>query len=174
MEWEPGEDPELSYESQHFEADPVLIPSMTELVLSRLQLLPKGLQHLSINSSSQEAPPSLPSLPPEIIHSIIEQLNPFSDPPLACHFLILPSHWRQALLDGTLLPWLSDLDPRIVMRKQAELQEGDEWNWELLVRQLAQGNLYEPRKVLEDLPLGLRNRRRIWRLVGDIMATEVA
>ena len=58
------------------------------------------------------------------------------------------------------------------MRKEAELRGGDEWNWELLVRQLAQGNLYEPGKVLKDLPLGLRNRRRIWRLVGDIMATD--
>lgn len=147
---------------------------MTELILSHLQLLPKGLQHFSITSSSQKAPPSLPPLPPEIIHCIIEQLKPFSDPPLACQFVIFPSHWRQALLDGTLLPWLSDLDQRIVMRKEAELQEGDEWNWKLLVRQLAQDNLYEPRKVLEDLPLGLRNRRRIWRLVSDIMATEVA
>ena len=58
------------------------------------------------------------------------------------------------------------------MRKEAELRGGDEWNWELLVRQLAQITLYEPGQVLKDLPLGLRNRRRIWRLVGDIMATD--
>ena len=75
-------------------------------------------------------------------------------------------------MNGVILPWLWDLDLRAVMRKEAELRGGDEWNWELLVRQLAQGDIYEPRKVLEDLPLGLRNRRRIWRLVGDIMATS--
>ena len=144
---------------------------MTESILSHLTPIPKEMQHSPLISSSEAPPLSLPPLPPEMIYQIMEHLHPFSNPPLSCNFLISPSYWRQALINGVILPWLWDLDLRVVMRKEAELQGGDEWNWELLVRQLAQGDLYEPRKVLEDLPLGLRNRRRIWRLVGDILAT---
>lgn len=75
-------------------------------------------------------------------------------------------------MNGVLLPWLLDLDLPAFMRNEVELRAGDEWNWELLMRQLAQDNLQEPRKVLEDLPFALKNRRRIWRLVADIMATD--
>ena len=75
-------------------------------------------------------------------------------------------------MNGALIPWLWDLEAQAVMKKESELQGDDEWNWELLARQLAQVNIHEPRKVLKDLPMGLRNRRRIWRLVGDIMDTE--
>lgn len=147
---------------------------MTESILSHLQPLPSKTTPSPPNPSISASVPSLPPLPPELIHQIIAQLDPFSNPPLQCNLLIAPKYWRQALQTGTLLPWLSDLDPKIVAKKEASLPAGEEWNWELLVRQLAQSDLYEPRKVLEDLPLGLRNRRRIWRLVGDIMATGVA
>lgn len=41
------------------------------------------------------------------------------------------------------------------------------WDWELLVRQLAQLDAFEPGGVMESAPWALRNRRRIWRLLDD-------
>ena len=71
-------------------------------------------------------------------------------------------------MEGSVLPWLSNLDAEAVREK--EESSSTVWNWELLVRQLAQSTIHEPGKVLENLPMGLRNRRRIWRLVEDILA----
>lgn len=96
------------------------------------------------------------------------------DPPLECNYLMDQSYWRLALTSGIVLPWLKDLDLLIVSRKEASLYAGQEWNWELLVRQLAQTDVYKPKTILEDLPLGLRNRRRIWTLVEDILATKIS
>lgn len=115
-----------------------------------------------------------PKLPPEIIHNIIKQMGTLSDPPLECNYLMNPSSWRLALADGVILPWLPELDPRTFSNKEAALSAGQGWNWELLVRQLAQTNIYKPKMILKDLPLGLRNRRRIWRLVEDILATKIS
>lgn len=118
--------------------------------------------------------PMPPRLPPEIIHNIIKQMGALQDPPLQCNYLVDQSWWRLALRDGVVLPWLPDLDLQSLSRKEASLSAGQEWNWELLVRQLAQTDIYKPKMVLEDLALGLRNRRRIWRLVEDILATKVS
>lgn len=81
-----------------------------------------------------------------------------------------------------MFPWLWDLDSEIIneysYRNRADQTEKKEksspsfsaenfWDWELLVRQLAQANAFEPGKPMERAPLGLRNRRRIWRLLED-------
>jgi hypothetical protein len=41
------------------------------------------------------------------------------------------------------------------------------WDWELLVRQLTETDIFEPGKLMDHALLGLRNRRRIWRLVDE-------
>lgn len=137
---------------QHFEADPEDIPDMTELILSQLQTLSAA----EVDSSSTEPSP-LPR--PENLS-------------LECTSQSSPGAWREALAGGY-LSWLWDLEPDVLLRKEASKPLRQEWNWELLVRQLAQVDLHEPRAVLEDLPMGLRNRRRIWRLVEDVCSDDV-
>ena len=80
--------------------------------------------------------------------------------------------WRELLSQGR-LPWLWDLDPDAIARKETLKPPNQEWDWELLVRQLAQVNILEPRAILKHLPMGLRNRRRIWRIIEDILSEEV-
>ena len=99
-------------------------------------------------------------------------LPPASKLDLECKFDHHPHIWRQALSEGY-LPWLWDLDPAAIAQKEASKPHGQEWNWELFVRQLAQINLYEPRAILVDLPMGLRNRRRIWRIIMNMLSEEV-
>lgn len=85
---------------------------------------------------------------------------------------ISPDTWRNALIDSD-LPWLWDLEWSLIARKEASPPPGHLWNWKQLIRQLAQVDLHEPKAVFEDLPMGLRNRRRIWRIVDDMLSQDV-
>jgi hypothetical protein len=73
------------------------------------------------------------------------------------------------LFDRKTLPWLWDLDRAILLTRQWWTTYDDEsaWDWELLVRQLAQVEVFEKGNLMASAPLGLRNRRRIWRLVDE-------
>ena len=133
---------------QHFEADPEVIPDMTELILLQLQLLP---------AAEIDSPITDPSQLPQPRNLSLECTGQNSS-----------SAWREGLLRGY-LPWLWDLEPAAFAQKEASKPLGQRWNWELLVRQLSQVEIHESRAVLEDFPIGLRNRRRIWRLVEDIV-----
>ena len=124
---------------------------MTELVLSRLRTLRTAEFDPSSTKTSQ-----------------LPQPNDLS---LECTAQNSFSIWREALTNGY-LPWLWDLKPDALAHKEASKPLGGQWNWELLVRQLARVDLHEPKAVLEDLPMGLRNRRRIWRRVKDILSEE--
>ena len=99
------------------------------------------------------------------------QLPQPCDLSLECTATTPSSTWRRFPASGC-LPWLWDLKLGTIAQKEASKPLGRNWNWELLVRQLAQVNLHEPKAVLEDIPNGLRNRRRIWRLVQDILSEE--
>ena len=136
----------------YFEADPQDVRDIATAILSHLQLLPPA----TINASATEAS----SIP----------LTPKLD--LECKFECHPNVWREALSEGY-LPWLWDLEPAAIAQKEASKPFGQEWNWELFVRQLAQVNLHEPKAILVDLPMGLRNRRRIWRIIVDMLSEEV-
>lgn len=125
---------------------------MTNLILSHLQTLPAA----ELDPSSTE-----PSRLPQPKNLSLE-----------CTAQSSSNAWREALVRGY-LPWLWDLEPGVIAHKEASKPAEQEWNWELLVRQLAQVDLHEPRAVLENLPMGLRNRRRIWRLADDILSEKV-
>ncbi|KAI0017071.1 hypothetical protein F4780DRAFT_796877 [Xylariomycetidae sp. FL0641] len=71
--------------------------------------------------------------------------------------------WYDALITKRLCPWLWDLDINAVQQKR---QTGS-WDWEDIVCRLTQGSIHEPSDEALTLPTGLRNRRRIWRLLGD-------
>jgi hypothetical protein len=98
------------------------------------------------------------------------------DLPLPPSRRLLPSIWRSILLST---PWLWDLDADAVKTWEANgaLGSGWEWDWELLVRQLTEtakgdgaGHVLLYDQTMPSLPPGLRNRRRIWQLVGDMQA----
>jgi hypothetical protein len=114
-------------------------------------------------------PQTFVSLPAEIEDEILKQLHPFINPSLAR--ILPPSTWRRFLFSGTLLPWLWDLNPSILTSQQSNnnppFNADGAWDWELLVRQLAQVEVFEDGNIMADVQLGLRNRRRIWRLVDD-------
>jgi hypothetical protein len=69
------------------------------------------------------------------------------------------------------LPWLWDLDPGILNSRRSDgdppFDVDGAWDWEFLVRQLAQVEVFEDGNMMANVQLGLRNRRRIWRLVDE-------
>lgn len=100
----------------------------------------------------------------------MEQLNLLHLTSLDCTHTLEPTVRYQSLLEYATIPWLWDLDYQVLRNKEASKPQGRDWDWELLIRQLAQPDIYEPGKALPNLPLGVRNRQRIWRLVEDLLA----
>ena len=159
-----------------YETDPVLIPDLTEGVLAHLQYLPPSMPSMLKAFPSGGLAHCLPQLPPELITSIMQQLRPLSNPPKECTFLVSPTYWLQVLLEDSLLPWLWDLDAEAIMGKQDSRSPGQQWDWELLLRQLGQTDDYKQERVtwaMSEMPLGLRNKRRIWGLVSDILNEDI-
>ncbi|KAK8076298.1 hypothetical protein PG994_003570 [Apiospora phragmitis] len=71
--------------------------------------------------------------------------------------------WCESLAKQQRLPWLWDLDSELVREKQ----RNGNWDWELLVRKLSKPEIHEPSDTTLNLPVGLRNRRRIWRCLEE-------
>lgn len=86
-----------------------------------------------------------------------------SDLPLQQTGLISQHWWRTFLLDQRRIGYLWDLPSDIEIP-----EEQNKDDWELLVRQLAQVDIFEPDNHLGDCPAGLRNRQRIWRLLQEM------
>lgn len=126
---------------------------------------------------------------------ILKHLRGLEDPPLACNRLLRPFLWRRALLTQDIFPWLWDIkrpvqaghnlgkeesqDPNhevegleIFEYTTYELPD-EKWDWELLVRQWAQKDIFEPGNYRQDVHLALRNRRRIWRILEEMRVGDV-
>ena len=167
--WNSGSYPERRFEVMHYEADPIDVPYYMTSILKGLLPLPQ--------SPAQGEMSFRYDLPPELAIPIMEHLKPFSDAPLTCTYIVLPMHWRRVLLSGTLLPWLWDLDQAsdiwaLNYEHFSQVPFATGGDWESLARLLAQVEVYEPFGLLEGLPLGLKNRRRIWRLVEDALSKK--
>ncbi|KAB8258127.1 hypothetical protein BDV32DRAFT_160064 [Aspergillus pseudonomiae] len=153
-----------------YELAPSPIPGLTQEILSYLQPLPP---------SFQEQPESglflkLETLPTELQDIIYANLHPFINPEQTCTRLLPSRRWRDLLFNRQILPWLWDLDisalqscPVTSDTVDIRTYEADVWDWERLVRTLAQVEIFEPGHPLEHAPLRLRNRRRIWRLLEE-------
>ncbi|CAH0057754.1 unnamed protein product [Clonostachys solani] len=77
--------------------------------------------------------------------------------------------WFNKFITKKELPWMWDLDEDVVSEKQ---HTGD-WNWELLVKKLSLTDISRPEDETLRLPLGLRNRRRIWKCIEDARLGDI-
>ena len=86
-----------------------------------------------------------------------------------------PRFWRECLVSKYCLPWLWDLDRNMCEQKDQQ-QPGNgafRWDWEGLIRTLAQQAVFEKDGPMSNgVPLGLRNRRRIWRIMRELKVPE--
>ncbi|KAF7166705.1 hypothetical protein CNMCM5623_000249 [Aspergillus felis] len=152
-----------------YEMAPSPIPGLTQEILSYLQPLPQPLQEQSGISLK------LAALPTELQDMIYKNLHPFINPEQTCTRSLPSRLWRDLLFNQQILPWLWDLDisalqscPVTSDAVDVPTFEAEEvWDWERLVRTLAQVEVFEPGQPLEHAPLRLRNRRRIWRLLEE-------
>lgn len=78
--------------------------------------------------------------------------------------------WCEALTDKKRLPWLWDIDIALIQEKQ----RSGTWDWELLVQQLSEPAIHEPSDTTLTLPVGLRNRRRIWHCIEEARVDDTA
>lgn len=114
-------------------------------------------------------------IPGQLQEQIVDDFHPFIDRDIQRTCELSPTIWRELLFQGQLLPWLWDLDPAILQGRPPTLAGNDAqtyatediWDWEQLVRQLAPPDAFEPGNLMENAPLRLRNRRRIWRLLDE-------
>lgn len=89
---------------------------------------------------------------------------------LECDYTYSPDWWCEAFASKEIFPWLWDVDTCLIEEKQ----RAGCWNWELLIRQLSQMKIHEPNDTSLKLPLALRNRRRIWRLLEEAKVNDIA
>lgn len=112
-------------------------------------------------------------IPPRLIAFVRDKVNGLHNPPLERSVPnFLPEYWLEVLLRGFL--WLWDLDHVQCRRKDRETYDDGRkihWDWEKLVRHLAQDDVFFSAEGLKDAPNGLGNRRRIWRCLDEMRAT---
>lgn len=144
-----------SSHAQIYEADPLDVPTRTttDYILSHLEPMPTSTT--ASHNTARNIGARFNVLPADIRNRILEDLLPFEDPSLECSRILTPYDWLRALLDKDepIIPWLWDLDEEgeIISRVWDEemmecLKKGQrfvqpevlEWDWEKLVRQLAQ------------------------------------
>ena len=86
--------------------------------------------------------------------------------------------WRTRLDDGTLLPYIWDLDTKSIEERHLEsnlTSNGTNWDWRGIAKILATGNFpASPQgQELDDVPLGLWNRSRIWNIVQEAFEKQI-
>lgn len=174
---------------QQYEVPPFPIPNLTREVLAFLRPLPTEPSPEFDRSSRHLLGGQVSQLPVELQDMIYDQLHPFVNPSLECTRQISADIWRSLLFDGRLFPWLWDLDPSMLQGpSHTYADEGNGsynnqnlpsygasnfWDWERLVRELAQVEVFESGNLMEHAPLGLRNRRRIWRLLDEARVDDI-
>lgn len=151
-------------DEQWYAADAWNIPNLTAGLVAQLQPVRS---HAAQSQSAFRA--RFEKLPQEMQDHILSSV--FSEPEFSsqCTKLVPQSVWMDMLLDDRIIPFLWDLDRETLERKVAEGQKmGVEWDFELLVRQLCQTAFNESSSCLAGMPAGLHNRRRIWKLLGEM------
>ncbi|OTA65974.1 hypothetical protein K449DRAFT_431436 [Hypoxylon sp. EC38] len=180
MGYAPGEEADQAAASNHkierWEAAyPLHVPDATETILKNLKSLPPAPATIPEAIHSQK---KFLALPPELQNHICTFLTSSHGMPNLCNGLLPQSVWREILISGRCLPFLRDLDVNIIQDFCArwDREQGDrEPNWELLVRKLSQEawGIYDVEKSILKIPNGLRNRRRIWKLVEEMYVGDL-
>jgi len=138
------------------------IPNITEAILENLEPISAGSQDSTTKTQEPDSP--------------IQECSPseyqnFQNASLDCTYNHPPSSWYQALATNKqLFPWLFDLNQTLIHQKH----HSETWNWELLIRKISQTTIHEPNDKTLTLPVALRNRRRIWRLLEEARVDDVA
>lgn len=135
-------------EKDVLEADPLDIPDLVESLISCLQPLPQRSAELFL--------------------SVLDYLYPLKIDSSECTRLLSPSIWKGMLLNGQIIPFLSDLDSTDFEQELLNCSCPAELDYERLVRQLTQVAPKLNMALLPDLSVGLRNRIRIWKLVQEM------
>ncbi|CEN60723.1 hypothetical protein ASPCAL03156 [Aspergillus calidoustus] len=163
-------------EAEEFEIEPFPISGLTTAILSFLQPLPAGLRtsHVEyLTGAGAEAEIKL------------LRSRPFVNPPEECVRALPPTCWRTLVMERHIFPWLWDLEHACLQitppHTTENLSDGslasyeaeNFWDWELLARQLAQVDIFREGSRMESAPLGLRNRRRIWRLLEEARIDDI-
>lgn len=152
------------------EIDPLApIPGLTDYVLSHLE-------PLRIAPGTTYLADRIEALPQELQDSISQ----YDTLPMADNCTLEPTRykdpesWMLGLASGKALPWLEHLDQGKCAAKHREKPDGGrEWDWELLVRRLAQTNIFERGQPMHSAPQGLRNLRRVWRCCVEMEPAKV-
>ncbi|KAE8380574.1 hypothetical protein BDV26DRAFT_279480 [Aspergillus bertholletiae] len=100
------------------------------------------------------------ALPNELQDMFYNNLHPFVNPMQICDRSLPSWMWRDMLFNQQDYPAISNTDDDVPTYGAEGV-----WNWERLVRTLAQVEVFEPGNPLQHAPLRLRNRRRIWRIL---------
>ncbi|KAK6003999.1 hypothetical protein QM012_008849 [Aureobasidium pullulans] len=104
---------------------------------------------------------------PNITHSILENLKAIPDTEPLLHETQDES--CDSLANSKAYPWLWDLDTLSIRAKQ----KSSRWEWESLLRSLWQPDVHMPSDESLDIPLSLRNRRRIWRILEEARVNDL-
>lgn len=160
------------------------VKELTRFVLSLLQplLLPRPTAKHRHVHGTDHCPGA--RLPQELLNVIEAHLSSsFIDPDPEPSQILPQSWWREVLVNKILLPWLWDLDVGMIRKKESQPRKNwfgapgtwVEWDWESLVRKLAQTNFYKDIGIHtagEGAALALKNRRRIFLIMDDLARTQ--
>ncbi|KIL85889.1 hypothetical protein FAVG1_10858 [Fusarium avenaceum] len=171
-----------TYLTPWWDSDPLHIPDITTRLLENLQSRP-----IPPSIESSQFATIFGNLPPELGGIVMDYLS-------CMHLALQPTDmmpqlfWKQFLIR---IPFLWDLDKeQLEQFPELPADQGKEWHWEQLVRQLmirptqsvpfpyevcngASFQVWDYSHGGLDVPLGLTNRRRIWQILHEMDPEEL-
>ncbi|KAI9810588.1 MAG: hypothetical protein M1826_003510 [Phylliscum demangeonii] len=162
-------------------ADPLHVPGLTTYILAHLLPVTEKEEDdddaaAAAAASSRPSPPPSPleRLPIELLNHMTSYL-PFADTLVLSRTstglhraLLTQTWWRQALVAGDAVGYLWDLDPAACRAKEADAAAADQrWDWRALARQFVTQSYFDE-YTHGAAPRGLKNRKRIWKILVDV------
>lgn len=114
------------------------IRNLTDTLLSNLEPCRRNI----VDPETLILQTCLTNLPEDIFHIILLYLRSSRDLPQAPNYILPQRFWKDELIGARqgILPWLWDIEPDKINSKASDScpgEDGLEWNWEALVRQLS-------------------------------------